>query len=184
MRVQSAKAGFVAEEGAAGHGHAARQQNFDGRIKPKDGGAGGAEKFRAARLRIGAASKSEDRTFLQFGSAAESGAKLIGFHLAKGGFAEALEDFGNGEAGGFFDAVIEIDETPGELAGKQSSDGGLAGAHETGETQDLEAGLRPAHRSRSCHAIAARKVNRASRCELYHCRRRVRPWRGRRRRSR
>ena len=146
LRMQGAEAGFVAKERSASHGQAAREQNFDGRIEPEDGSASGTEKLGATRLRVRAATEGENGSFFRFGSAAESGTELIGFHLAESGFAEALENFRNGEAGGFFDAIIEIDETPSELAGKQISDCRLAGAHETGETQDLEAGLRPAQR--------------------------------------
>jgi hypothetical protein len=147
LRMESAEAGFVTKERAAGHGHAAREQDFDGRIEPEDGGTGGAEKLRAAGLGIGAPTESEDRAFLEFGSAAESRAELIGFHLAESRFAEALENLRNGEASRFFDALVKIDETPGELASQESSDGGFAGTHEAGETQELKAGLRPAQMS-------------------------------------
>jgi len=48
----------------------------------------------------------------------------------------AFEEIGNTEAGGVFDEVIEIDKTPGELAGEMSANSGFAGSHEAGEGDD------------------------------------------------
>jgi hypothetical protein len=157
LRVERAEAGFIAEERTAGHGHASRKKNFDGRIQPQNRGTRGAQKFGAARLRVGAAAKSENGAFFHLGGAAERGAELIGFDLAESRFAETLKDLRNRKARGFFDAVIEIDEAPGELASEKRANGGFAGAHKTGEAQDRDAGLRPARRRRSCHAMVARK---------------------------
>jgi hypothetical protein len=142
--VERAEAGFVAEERAAGHGHAAGKKYFKRRIQPQDGSAGRAEKFGTAGLRVGAAAESENGAFFVLGSAAECGAKLIGLHLAKSGFAEALEYLRNGEPCGFFNAFIEIDKTPGELTGQERADGGLAGTHKSGEAKQVHARLREA----------------------------------------
>jgi len=135
LRVKRAEAVFVAEERAAGHSHAAGKQDFERGIQPKNGSASSAEKFGAAGLRVSAATEGEDGAFLMFGGAAEGGAELIGFNLAESGFTEALEDFGDGEAGGFLDAVIEIDKTPGELTREERADSSLAGTHKSGEAK-------------------------------------------------
>ena len=144
LGVERSKAGFIAEERATRHGHAARKQNFDRRIQPENGNASGAQEFGAAVLRIGAAAEREDGAFFVLGGAAEGGAKLIGFDLAKGGFAETFENLRNGEACGFLNAIIEVNKTPGELAREECAYGGLAGTHETGKTKNWRAGLRPA----------------------------------------
>jgi len=146
LLVECAETGFVAKERAAGHGHAAGKKNLERGIQPEDGSAGSAEELGAAGLRVSAAAEGEDGALLVLGSAAQGGAELIGFHLAESRFAEALEDFRNGEAGGFFDAFIEIDKTPGELTGEERADGGLAGTHESGEAKDVDARLREAQR--------------------------------------
>src|SRR4029077_13631805 len=92
--------------------------------------------------------------------------------------AEAFEDLRDGKARRFFDAVIKIDEAPGKLAREERTNGSFAGAHESGQAKNRVAGLWPARKRCCCHAVDARKTNRASECELYHCRRRVRLWRG------
>src|SRR6266851_1439787 len=178
LGVERAEAGFVAEKRTAGHGHASRKQNWDGGIQPQNRNAGSAQKVGAARLCVSAAAKGENSAFFQLRGAAEGGAKLIRFDLAEGGFAEAFEDLRNRQAGKRFDAVIEVDKAPGELASEERANGGLAGTHETGKAENRDAKLLPAQRRCSGHAIAARKTSRASECELYHCRRRVRLWRG------
>ena len=137
LGVQGAEALLVAKERAAGHGHAAAEEEVGGGIEPQDGDARGAEKFGAAGLRVSAAAESEDRAGWIFGGAAEGGTELVGLCLAEGGFAEALEELRDGDAGGSFNAFVEVDEAPGELAGEQGADGGFAGAHETGEAKDL-----------------------------------------------
>ena len=142
LRVEGAEAGFVAEERATGHGHAAGEEDFGGGVEPNDRDAGGAQEFGGAGLRVGAAAEGENDRFFQFLGATESGAELVSFHLAKGGFAEALEDFRDAQAGGCFDAIIEVDKAPGELAGEESANGGFAGAHEAGEGEDLSTGGR------------------------------------------
>jgi hypothetical protein len=78
------------------------------------------------------------------GGAAQGSTKLIGFDLAESRLAEAFKDLWDFQASGFFDAFIKIDKAPGELAREERADGGFAGAHETGEAQDRDAGLRPA----------------------------------------
>src|SRR5260370_34402152 len=132
----------------------------------------------AAGLRVGAAAKGENGAFFHLRGAAKHGTKLIRFDLAEGGFAEAFEDLRNRQAGKGFDAVIEIDKAPGELASEERANGGLAGTHKTGKAENRDAELRPARGRCSGHAIVARKTSRASECELYHCRSRVRLWRG------
>jgi len=135
LGVERAEAGFVAEERAARHGHAAGEQDVDGRIEPENGDPGVAKKIGAAGLRVGAAAESEDGAFLEFEGAAEGGAELLGFELAESGFAVAFEELRDGDAGGFFDTVVEIDEAPGELAREEGADRGFARAHETGEAK-------------------------------------------------
>ncbi len=76
-----------------------------------------------------------------FDGATQSGAQLIGFHLAKGAFAEALENFGDTQASGLFDAFVQIDEAPRQLAGQQRAHGSFAGAHEPGQAKHLQARL-------------------------------------------
>ena len=142
LRMERAEAGFVAEERAAGHGHAAREEDFDGSVEPDHGHACGAKKFGSALLGVGAAAERENDGFFEFEDAAERGAELVGFDLAKGGFAETLEHFSDAHVGGGFDAVVEIDEAPGELAREECADGGFAGAHEAGEAEQRDALLR------------------------------------------
>src|SRR6266852_560342 len=85
LRVKGAKAGLVSKQRAAGHGHAAGQQNIEGGVQPDDGDAGGAQKLRRTGLRVGAAAEGEDRGFLVLERAAKSGTELVGFDLAKCG---------------------------------------------------------------------------------------------------
>ena len=59
--------------------------------------------------------------------------ECVGFHLAKGFFAEFAKDGGDGAAAAGFDLAVEIDEAPAEALGKSHADGGLAGAHEPDE---------------------------------------------------
>jgi hypothetical protein len=66
--------------------------------------------------------------------------------LAESRFAEPFEHLRNGEAGGFFDAVVKIDEAPGELASEERANGRFARAHKTGEAHNRDAELRPARR--------------------------------------
>lgn len=142
LRVQGAEAGLVAEERAAGHGHAAGEKDFDRRVEPDDGDAGGAEKFGRALLRVGAAAERQDDRLFLLEDAAERGAELVGFDLAKGLFAEAFENLGDAQVRGGFDAIVEIDEAPSELTREQGADRGLAGAHEAGEAKQRYALLR------------------------------------------
>jgi len=144
LRVKLAEAVDIAKEGAAGHGHAALQENLDGGIKPHDWNSGGAEEFGGAGLGVSAAAEGEDGAFFQFEGAAKGGAELISFHLAEGQLTEAFENLSDSQSCGFLDAVIEIDEAPGQLASEERADSGLAGAHEAGEAKDLNAGVRPA----------------------------------------
>ena len=53
--------------------------------------------------------------------------------LAVGG-----EDGGDAEAGAGLDGGVEVEEVPAEAIGEQAADGGLAGAHESGENEAVE----------------------------------------------
>jgi hypothetical protein len=151
LGVESAEAGLVAEERATSHGHAAGEEDIGGSVEPDNGDAGGAKELGGTGLCVGAAAECEDHGFFMFEGTAEDGAELIGFELAEGGFAEAFEHFGDAQAGSFFDAIVEIDEAPGELAGEECTDGGLAGAHEASEAKKVGAGLLgPGRRLRHC----------------------------------
>jgi len=136
LGVQRAEAGFVAEQRAAGHGHATSKENFYGSVEPDHGDAGVAQKFRSARLGIGAAAESKDCGFTELDGSTESGAQLISFELAEGRFAVAFEKFRNGNAGGGFDTLVKIDEAPAELTRQTSAHSAFAGAHEAGEAND------------------------------------------------
>jgi len=115
------------------HGHAAGQQNLDRRIEPKDGDPGVTQEFRAASLCVGAAAEGQDSALFVFGGASEGGAKLVGFELPESRLAVTLKELRYGDPGGFFDAIVEIDKAPGELASEQGTDCSLAGAHKAGE---------------------------------------------------
>jgi len=149
--MECAEAGFIAKERTSGHGHAPGKQKLDGRIEPENGGPGVSQKFRAAGLSVGAAAQCEDGCFLEFGGAAEGSPQLVRFDLAKGRFAETLEDLGDGEAGGLFDALIQIDEAPRQLAREECANGRFAGTHEAGEAKDLGACGRATQRGRLSH---------------------------------
>lgn len=69
---------------------------------------------------------------MKLNSAAERGAQLVRFQLAKREFAVALEKFGNRDARGLFDALVEIDEVPAKLARETGAYRTFARAHETG----------------------------------------------------
>src|SRR5579885_2284127 len=139
LRMELAEARFVAKERAAGHCHAAGEQNFDRRSEAKDRYSGGAKKCGAALLGVRAAAESENRAFAKFSGAAEGSAKLIGFELAEGRLAVAFEKLRDGDASGGFDAVIEVHEAPPELASEHGSNSSFAGAHEPGEGKDGQA---------------------------------------------
>ena len=46
----------------------------------------------------------------------------------------AFEKFRDSQTGGILNSVVEIDETPGKLAGKLRAHGRFAGTHKTGES--------------------------------------------------
>src|SRR5260370_32000124 len=125
LGMERAETGLIAEERAVRHGHAAREQGFDRRIEPNDRHADGAEKFERAGLRISAATEGKDERFFQLYSAAERGAQLVRLDLAECCFAESLENFRNAQACGFLDAIVQINEMPGELARQERADSGL-----------------------------------------------------------
>jgi hypothetical protein len=130
LGMQGSKTGLIAKQRPSGHDHTPGQEGIDGSVKPEDWRAGSAEEIGAAGLGVSTASQGENSAFPLFRGAAECGAQLICFDLAKGRLAQALEYFGNGEVRCFFNAGIQIDEAPSQLTGQQGSDGGLAGAHE------------------------------------------------------
>ncbi len=136
LGVERAKTGFVAKDGSAGHGCAPREKDLDGRIEPDNGDAGIAQEFGSPGLRVGAAAKSEDGGFRAFGSPAQGQTKLIGFQLTESGFAVALEEFRDSDAGHFLDFFVEINKAPAELLGEAGANGAFAGTHETGEAND------------------------------------------------
>jgi hypothetical protein len=175
LRVERTETRFIAKKRTPRHGHASSKKNVDGRIEPEHWDARSPKKIWTARLGIRTATESEDGAFFKFRTAAQHGAKLVGFNLTESRLAKPFEDLRDRQARGFFDAVIEIDKPPSELPGEQTTDGGFAGAHETSKAQNLNAGLGPSRRRSGCHAIqSAKESNRASECELYHCRKRVR----------
>ena len=135
LGVQRAETGFVAEKRATGHGHATRKENIDRRIEPQDRNTGIAQKFRRTLLRIGAAAESEDGWLLTFEGAAQSGAKLFGFQLAKSRFAMSFKELRNGDARGSLDLFVEVNEPPAKLLSQARANGALAGTHETGEAK-------------------------------------------------
>jgi hypothetical protein len=153
LRMKCAETGFIAKERTSGHGHAPGKQKLDGRIKPENWGAGVSQKFRAAGLSVRTTAQREDRGFLELGGAAQGGAQLIGFDLAKGRLAEALKNLGNGKTGGLFDALIQIDEAPRELAREESANSRFAGTHESGKAKDLGACGRATQRRRLSHCF-------------------------------
>src|ERR1035438_4904959 len=99
LGIERAEALFIAEERAAGHGHAAGEQQGGRRVEPENGNAGGAEKFRASGLRVSAAAESEDRAGPVLCGAADGRAEMLRFELAKSGFAEAGKEIRDGEIG-------------------------------------------------------------------------------------
>ena len=159
LGVQAAEAGFIAEERAARHGHAAGKKDFDAGVEPDDGDAGVAEKFRGAGLRVGATAEGEDRWFLLFNGAAEGGTEFIGFQLTEGGLAVAFEKLRDGDAGGGFYAFVEIHEAPAEMLSQARADGAFAGAHESGETHNWNARERTARWERLIHDAGERGID-------------------------
>jgi hypothetical protein len=137
LRIEGSEARLVAEQRAAGHGHAASEQNIKGGIQPDHRDASRAKKFRRARLSVCSTAEREDGGFLVFSGTAESGAQLVRFHLAKGRLAQALEDFRDSEAGSLFDAIVQIDKAPSELTREEGANGCFAGTHEAGKAKHL-----------------------------------------------
>src|ERR1051326_5879579 len=145
LLVKGMKTGLIAKEGTRGHGHAPRKQGFDGGIEPDDRDILRFQKLRSAGLGVGAAAKRNHGRFAEFERSSESGPELCRFEQAKGWLAVALEKFCDTHARGVLDAVIQIDETPSEVAGELRPDGSLAGAHESSESDD-------GRRENACHA--------------------------------
>src|SRR5882724_2584353 len=149
LAMQRAKARLIAEERTAGHGHAASEQRFNRGIEPDDGNALRAQKFGSALLGVSSSAQGKHEGLLCFCCAAEDRTELLGFKRAKGGFAKTFKEFRNAQAGRFLDAVIKVNEAPGE-----PNYGGARHA--------------PAKNRILRHDAGANEVNRASECELYH----------------
>ena len=162
LRVEGAEAGLVAEKRPTSHGHAAGKKHFDRGIEPKNRNASEAQELRATRLRIGSAAEGEDGSLLEFGAAADGGAKLFGFKLAEINLTQALENLRDGKSGGFFYAIVEIHKAPSKLAGQKRANGGLAGTHETGEAKNRDT-RETARRRCSCHTKEARRAKKLER---------------------
>src|SRR5579859_2989007 len=162
LRMQRAEARFIAEEGPAGHRHATGKKRIDRGIEPDDRDALCAKEFGSAWLGVSAAAQRENDGFLRFRHAAEHGAKLLGFQRSKCRFAVPFEKFGDAQASGFFNAVVEIDEAPRELTRQERPDCGLTGAHESGETNDRGASCAPARSWKLRHDTGTNEINRAS----------------------
>ena len=65
-----------------------------------------------AGLRVGAAAERQDERFARFGRLAQDGFELLHFDAAKAGLAHLFKDGGNGEAGGLFDARVQVFKAP------------------------------------------------------------------------
>jgi len=142
LGVEGTEAGLVAEKGPARHGHAAREKYVDGGVQPDDGYAEVAQEFGSARLGVRAATEGKNRRFFELGGATDRSAQLLRFQLAKRGFAMALKEFRDAYTGCLFDAFVQIDEMPAELAGQAGADRAFARAHETSQANHLGTGLR------------------------------------------
>ena len=134
--MKRAEAGFIAKKRATRHGGAAREKNVDGSIEPDHRDARAVEKFGSALLGVGAAAESKDSGLVKLDGTAEGRTQLLSFKLAKGGLTMSLEKFRDGDASGFLDALVEVNETPAELLGKASADRAFARTHETGEAEN------------------------------------------------
>ena len=137
LGMKGTEAGFVAKKRPARHCHAAREKDVNGSIEPNDRYGGVTKEFGGTGLGVGAAAESKNRRLLEFSGAADRSAQLLGFELAKCGFAVALEKFGDGYAGGVLDAPIKVNEVPAQLTGQAGADRAFTCAHETGQANDL-----------------------------------------------
>ncbi len=63
----------------------------------------------------------------------------------------AFKKLRNGDAGGGFDAFVEIDEAPSELPSKTRANGAFAGAHKSSEADDGNARERATRCGRWIH---------------------------------
>src|ERR1017187_5243160 len=116
--------------------HAAVEEGGEGGVEEDGGGGGGLLDEQAVGKGFGGASaESEDDV-----AAAEGRGEGLGLQLAEVGFAVGGEDGGDREAGAGFDRGVEVEEIPAEAGGEQTADGGLAGAHKTGEDDTEEMG--------------------------------------------
>jgi hypothetical protein len=158
LGVECPKTRFVAEQGTSGHGHAPREQNFHGRIQPDHRHARGTEKFGCSGLRVSATAQREYDGFPVLENSAECESHLIGLNLAEFKFTVALKDLRDPQTGGRFDAVVKIDKTPGQLPGKQSANGGFAGAHKTGKAKHLHARALDSRNGRLHHSARAARA--------------------------
>jgi hypothetical protein len=127
--------GGVGEVGTGGGGRveglekAAIEEDGEGGVEEDGDGAGGLFDEEAIAEGFGsAAAEGEDGVGAGEGAGEGAGLQPAEVWLAEGG-----EDLGDGDASEIFDEVIEIEEVPTDAIGEDAADGGLAGAHETGE---------------------------------------------------
>ena len=76
----------------------------------------------------------------------------------------AFEKFRDAQAGSIFDAIIQIDETPRQLAGELRADSGFSGAHKSGEGDDRS--WKSASHAESLDECATRRKGRARLSEI------------------
>ncbi len=128
--VARGEVGLVGENGTHILGSAASgERGVELDFEMYEQGAGSIEKKRTRVFAFdGAAAESKHESV----SGCEAGDGCV-FTVAEGGFAMAGEDFGDGSAGFGFDYVVDVDELPAEVPGKDGADSGFAGAHEAGE---------------------------------------------------
>ena len=148
--IELAKTGFVAKERAIGDVSAAREEFFDGAVKPDECSGIFAEESDIIGLRGGAAAERNDTRLLKRDGFADCFFQLLVLDLAEGGLPEFRKNRGDRGAGGFGDEFIEIDVLPTDLASEQARDGGLAAAHKASETDEA---ARTRVRSHECGAL-------------------------------
>src|SRR5215475_14232297 len=136
LRVELAEAGFIAKERAAGHCHTTRDERFDRGVEPNDWNVLRVEKFRRALLRVSSTAQSEHYRFFGFRGTAKNEAQLLCFKRTEGGLTKALEKLRDEKAGRFFNTIVEVNKAPCQLTSEERADGGLAGAHESGEANN------------------------------------------------
>ena len=92
LREESAEAGFIAKEWAAGHCRAASEKRFNGCVEPNDGNVLRMEKFGGALLRVSSAAEGEYDGFFHFYGASEYDAELVSLKRSKNSEMRRPED--------------------------------------------------------------------------------------------